>query len=274
MKTLPAIPILVIAWIALAFAWPAHASVESDSFPGRPIYFHVPVIELDELHAGIEDESLTAVDVRTRYEWDTLRIAESEHVSIDDPKFVAKVKALHAEHPNRRIAFYCRGHSCFLSYQAVERMKAAGFDHSVSMDAGIFDWAETYPEQTALFGVAPIDTAELIDFNRFRERLLPPMEFSARLQQESARALDLRRPFERDGISFFLDREVNIEAEDTVAMVGFLREARDSGRPLFVYDISGHEIKAFQYTLEAVGVENYYFMEGGAKALIDELDLL
>lgn len=259
-----------LAWLLATV--PAKAADEG--FPGRPIYFHVPVMELDELKTAMDRDQVIVVDVRTRYEWDTLRIDGAEHVSIDDPQFVEKVRALADQAPDKKVVFYCRGHSCFMSYQAVERMKAAGFDRSIAMDAGIFDWAETYPERTALFGVAPVDTADLIDFNQFKARLLPPLEFSARVQRENARALDIRRPFERDGISLFLGREVNIGAEDTERLIAFLEQVRDAGETLYVYDISGHEVKAFQYTLEAVGVEDYYFMEGGAKALFSAFEQL
>ncbi|MFN4262656.1 MAG: rhodanese-like domain-containing protein [Thioalkalivibrionaceae bacterium] len=264
--------LLLAAVVWLLTISTAHAA--DDGFPGRPIYFHVPVMELDELKAAMDRDEVTVVDVRTRYEFDTLRIEGAEHVSFDDPAFVEKVRAIHSAAPDKKIVFYCRGHSCFLSYQAVERMKAAGFDRSISMDAGIFDWAENYPEQTALFGVSPIDTADLIDFNQFKARLLPPLEFSARVQREGARALDIRRPFERDGISLFVGREENIGAEDTDRMIRFLEQVRDSGETLYVFDISGHEVKAFQYTLEAVGVENYYFMDGGAKALFSDFERL
>ncbi|OOC09027.1 rhodanese-like domain-containing protein [Thioalkalivibrio halophilus] len=239
--------------------------------PGRSIYFYVDALDLDELAAKYARDEVHVIDVRTRYEYETLRIDGARHVSIDDEDFVDKVLEIHEEDPDKPVAFYCRGHTCFMSYQAVERMKAAGFDDAMAMDYGIFDWAEHYPEDTALFGEAPIERADLIDFNEFRERLLPPMEFSERAQRDNARVLDIRRPFEQDQIGLFLNSETNIPAGDTEALEDYLEQARTSDTPLLIYDITGHEIKAFQYTLEEYGIEDYYFMEGGFKAFQEKV---
>ncbi|WP_018935968.1 rhodanese-like domain-containing protein [Thioalkalivibrio sp. ALJ24] len=239
--------------------------------PGRSIYFYVDTYDLEELADKYARDEVHVIDVRTRYEYDTLRIDGAHHVSLDDEDFVDKVLEIHQEDPDKPVAFYCRGHTCFMGYQAVERMKAAGFDDARTMDYGVFDWAENYPEDTALFGEAPIEQADLIDFNEFRDRLLPPMEFSERAQQDNARVLDIRRPFEQDQVGLFLNSETNIPASESDALSEYLEQVRDSDAPLLVYDITGHEIKAFQYTLEEYGIDNYYFMEGGFKGFQEEV---
>ena len=238
-------------------------------FPGREIYFYVDTLELDELAEMHAADEVHIVDVRTRFEFDTLRIDGAHHVSIDDPDFVEKVVAIQEQDPELPVAFYCRGHTCFMGYQAVERMMAAGHDNAYNMDAGIFDWAENHPQVTAMFGEAPIRTAELIDFNQFRDHLLPPAEFAERAHSGEFHVLDIRRPFERDQIGLFMQHETNITASDAEQLEPFLEEVRASGKPLLVYDITGHEIKVFQYTLEQHGIEDYYFMEGGFKGFQD-----
>lgn len=243
----------------------------SDPFPGRDIYFYVDVLELEELAELHARDAAHIIDVRTRYEYDTLRVEGAEHVSLDDPDFVAKVRELHAQDPELPVVFYCRGHTCFMGYQAAEKMLGASFEDVYNMDAGIFDWAEAYPEDTAMFGEAPIERADLIDFNKFREHLLPPREFAAIAHQDEAHVLDIRRPFERDQIGLFLGNETNIPAAQWGRLEPFLDDARDSEEPLLVYDITGHEIKAFQYTLEEHGISDYYFMEGGFKAFQEQL---
>lgn len=244
---------------------------EADAFPGREVYFYVDVLELEELQELHARDAAHIIDVRTRYEYDTLRVEGAEHVNLDDPDFVAKVRELHARDPGLPVVFYCRGHTCFMGYQAAEKMLSAGFEDVFNMDAGIFDWAQAYPEDTAMFGEAPIERADLIDFNKFRKHLLPPREFAEIAHQDEAHVLDIRRPFERDQIGLFLGNETNIPAADRERLEPFLDEVRDSSDPLLVYDITGHEIKAFQYTLEQQGISDYYFMEGGFKAFQEQL---
>lgn len=242
-----------------------------NSLPGRETYFYVDTLEPHELAELHNAGAVHVIDVRSRFEYETLRIDGAHHVNVEDRDFVEQVLAIHEQNPAFPVAFYCRGESCFRAYQAAERMLSQGFQDAYSMDAGIYAWADQHPEATAMFGSAPLDPDHLIDDQEFGDRLLAPDEFASRAHSGQYRVLDLRRPFERDQIGLFLQHESNITTSESSAMSMFLSEVKDSGDPLLVYDITGGEVRLFQYVLARNEISDYYFMDGGFKNFRDTL---
>ena len=54
-------------------------------------------------------------------------------------------------------------------------------------------------------------------------------------------------------------------------MLKYFERARKRGKTLLIYDEVGKQVRWLQYTLERYGIEQYYFMQGGAKGYYDML---
>ena len=59
--------------------------------------------------------------------------------------------------------------------------------------------------------------------------------------------------------------------DDTDKLLEFLDRVKAAKKPLFVYDMTGKQVRWFQYFLEQQRVPEYYFMKGGMKAYFDEI---
>lgn len=247
------------------------ASAQADSeFPGRASFPQIPVIEIDDLHENFT--RYTVVDARSSYEYETLRIKGAHHVSLSSHDFAAQVQALVDEH-GKPIAFYCNGKTCYKSYEATLKARRKGIVDAVAFDAGVFDWVSAYPELGELLGQSPVSPDALISTDRFRSRLLRPTEFADKADAGSALVLDVRDRYQRDGIGFFPDVEENVPLDNAEKLNEYIRRAKDNGHALLIYDEAGKQVRWLQYRLEQAGLDEYYFMDGGAKAFYDALIL-
>ena len=93
-----------------------YVEAEDPAFPGRKLFFAVPVMELAELYKKINN--VVVVDVRSKFEFDTLQIKGAINIPLADRTFGKKINALRKTH-DKPIVFYCNGRSCLKSYEAV-----------------------------------------------------------------------------------------------------------------------------------------------------------
>ncbi|WP_372985572.1 rhodanese-like domain-containing protein [Marinobacter sp.] len=238
-----------------------------EGFPGRKLYPTVGTIELDELRQQLDE--LTVVDVRSRFEYDTLHIAGAHHVALSDRDFATRVASLEAE-SGKPLVFYCNGRTCEKSYRAVAKTEHESTSAPRSFDAGIFDWARANPDRTVLLGQPLDDAGKLLTREKFEAHLLPPDQFGRELQAAGF-AVDARDSKERAGLALFMGWEKRIPFDNREKWDRLLSERTDNNKPLLIYDAVGKQVQWLQYFLEARGVQNYYFMAGGAKAFFDTL---
>ncbi len=244
-------------------------SAEPDpQFPGRELYREVPTYSLQEVFEKLD--TLVIVDTRSQYEFETLHIKGSTHLSLSDKSFDSKLRVLRAS-TDKPIVFYCNGVTCHKSYQAVRRAMELKIDNTFAYDAGIFTWAKAHPEKAVLLGNSPIRQSDIIDKEAFNARLLSPKEFGNQAVSSSI-VLDVRDRFQRDGIGFFPGVERRIALDQTDKIDKILKKAKLEKKPLLIYDEAGGQVQWLQYRLVNAGVTNYYFMQGGAKAYYDMLD--
>lgn len=236
-------------------------TVAAEDFPFRDRYPDVPVIDTATLAATLD--RYLVIDVRSRYEYDTLHIAGALHLPIGGRHFSTQLKTVHATDP-RPMVFYCNGRHCVKSYDAVLQAQAAKLDRVQAYDAGILAWATAHPERTALLGATPADPGRLIDDAAFKARLLTPDAFTARAN-DRALVLDIRDAAQRDNPLFPL-RETRVPLDNTQQLERVIRQAVADNRTLLIYDKTGNQIRWFQYHLEARGARNYYFLAGGSEA--------
>lgn len=240
----------------------------SDEFPGRKSYPLIPYIELEQLFK--EKDDVIFIDARSPYEYQTLRVKGAILLPLTSGSsvFSKQLKDIRIQNPDRKIVFYCNGHKCMKSYKAVKRAKTyVGIDNIYAFDAGIFDWAEKYPEEALLLGNQLDDPARLISKAEFKKHMLPAEKF-IKSANENVEILDVLARIERDGFYIFSGHEksISMNSKDEKNLSNFFKNLKKSGKTLYVYDMVGKQVRWFQYYIEAHGVKDYYFMEGGSEA--------
>jgi len=254
--------VLSLWLIGLSFACGV-APAASEEYPYRVRYPDVSVLTTEDLAKRFDD--VLIVDVRSKYEYDTLHIQGAVNVPLET-NFRAEVIRLRDKH-KKPFVFYCNGKTCHKSYDAVLLAAKARLDNLYAYDAGVFDWAKAQPEKTVLLGRNPVKPADLISGERFKARLLEPKDFAARVGDKSV-VLDVRDRIQRD-TALFPFREVRAQLDETKKIDAVIEEARTQKKTLLVYDQTGKQVQWFQYYLESKGIKDYYFMKGGAQAYFD-----
>ena len=234
----------------------AETSVE---YPHRARYPELPIITTADLTRRIKE--VTVVDVRSRYEYETLRVKDAVNIPVSEGGFAGKIRELHATR-KQPLVFYCNGRTCKKSYDGA---RIAMHDDEINdvyvYDAGIFDWAKANPASTELLGRGPIKPKDLIDPSEFHAHLLEPKDFEKRIGPGSI-VVDIRDRAQRD-VSVFPFQEKHIALDQKAEMIAVINQAKREGKTLLVYDKVGHQVQWVQYHLENSGVRNYYFLKGG-----------
>ena len=245
------------------------AAMAESEFPGRDVYPEVHYISLEDLHA--KRNQVVIVDVRSAYEFQTLRIDNAKNISLADANFSAQMAALRKQDA-RPIVVYCNGKTCMKSYKAVMTCMNDGIKDVVAFDAGIMDWAQRYPNETLLLDVKLSDPRKLISKAHFKRHTLSPDAFGEHLANSDDIVLDVRDRFQREGLSLFVGREYRVYLDDTKRLDRLLDKAKRERKGLLIYDASGHQVQWLQYYLESKGLSNYYFMDGGIHAYYQQIE--
>jgi len=243
--------------------------VADSDFPGRKTYPHVSTISRQDLHSEYDD--VVIVDARSPYEYETLRILSAVNIplSLGNSDFTRQVQALRDENPDKKIVFYCNGHTCMKSYKAATRAKLiAKVENVHAFDAGIFDWTNAYPDKAILLGETPVNTSKLISKSNYKKHVLPALDFIKQATTDSV-ILDVRSRHQREGFYVFSGFEELIEMENKKKLRHFIKKAKDENKKVYIYDAVGKQVRWLQYYLETLEPGPYYFMEGGAMAFFD-----
>lgn len=254
-----------VLWFVSSWLIFSGASFAADDFPMRARYPDVPIMTRDDLNKKYND--VLIIDVRTKYEYDTLHIKDAINVPLGTT-FGEKIHKLRENNKSKTFVFYCNGRTCHKSYEAAVLADRARVSNIYAYDAGIFEWAKSYPERTVLRGHSPIRPQDLIDVAKFREHLIDPKDFAARVGPDTV-VLDVRDRAQRD-TQLFPFREKRLQLDDNAKLNAVIEDAKAHNKTLLVYDQVGMQVQWFQYHLEGMGLKNYYFMKGGAQGYFDE----
>ncbi len=244
------------------------SSFAAGSFPGRSKYPEVKYIGLEELHQQKED--VIIIDVRSAFEYDTLHIAGAIHNPISNKSFIPKVKEIRAQ-SDKKLVFYCNGHTCMKSYKAVMKTIRAQIDDCYAFDAGIFDWSKAYPDEALLLGETLKNPKKLLSTKDLNAHMLTIEEFNNKALEDNSTILDVRDKRQRKGLGIFIFNEKHIEMDNTVKMRRYLARINKKNKTLLIYDATGKQVRWLQYLLEKHNVKNYYFMKGGADIYYENL---
>jgi len=237
-----------------------NSQANSAPFPHREKYKDVPVVESQELRNKLA--SVNVVDVRSKYEFETLHIKGAVNIPLSRPDFATEVSKLTRSN-SKPVIFYCNGGTCKKSYKAVKAAEKGGVKGTVAYDAGIYSWAQTYPDQSVLLGRNPMDAHEFIDNKTYKSRIIDAKQFET-LMGPNAIVLDIRDRVQRD-LQLFPFKEHRAELDDVNTISEYVKMAKRSNKTLLVYDKVGKQVRWFQYYLEKHGLRNYYFMKGGSE---------
>lgn len=241
----------------------AMAAAPADEFPMRVRYPDVDIITTADL--AKQYDNVVIVDVRTKYEFDTLHIKDAILLPLGTG-FGDRVLALRNKYPDKKIVFYCNGKTCHKSYEADVLAAHARVTNTVAYDAGIFDWAKAQPERTTLRGRTPIKPTDLISGDDFKARQIDPKDFASLV--DASIVLDVRDRRQRD-TALFPFKEQRAQLDETQKLDAIIDEAKAKNKTLLVYDEVGKQVQWFQYHLEGKGLKKYFFMKGGAQGYFD-----
>jgi len=254
--------------VSMVCSAPIQAKTQ-DEFPVRKLYPAVPVVEIDDLKKRLD--KVLIVDVRSEYEYQTLRMAGAINVPLASTNFVKEMGQLRKDNPQKEIVVYCNGKTCKKSYKATQKCRDHHINNVTAFDAGIFDWAKKYPQDAILLGETPVDPNKLIAKHDFKKKLLSPDKFEEMMAKNDIIVLDIRDRFQREALSLFPGIEKRVYLDDTAKMDSYLDQAVRENKTLLVYDAAGKQVRWLMYRIEKKGVKNYAFMKGGAHAYFANL---
>lgn len=237
----------------------------ANDFPGRAKHPSVGVISMEDLHKKRND--VIIVDTRSQYEYDTLHIKQAINIPISSLDFTSKIRKLYKQH-NKTIVFYCNGHNCMKSYNAVIKAKRfAKVDDTLAYDGGILDWSHRYPKDSVLLKQSPIDTSLLISEADFKKRLIKPKQFLEKANNNCI-VIDVRDSSQRTD-RLFAGYEHAVDMDNTEKLDKLIGQSITTKQPICAYDAVGQQVQWLQYYLRKKKLQNYFFLEGGAKAFLD-----
>lgn len=91
-------------------------------------------IKIDELLVRMKSGSVTLIDVRPKDEYEILHIPGANSIPVEDLE-----KHLSTLPPNQEVVAYCRGKYCLLSVEAVELLRAHGFN-AFRLEESVQEW--------------------------------------------------------------------------------------------------------------------------------------
>jgi len=253
--------LLKLLLIAVALTFTSHVVASGpEKFPHRVKFKHVAIIELDDLQQQLGQSIV--VDVRSRYEYNTLHIKGAVHIPLNKEKLPLAVSELRTK-SSKPIVFYCNGTTCKKSYEAAELAMKAGVANVLAYDAGIDAWSTRHPEQCVLLGRDKVSAADFISREAFKKRVINTQQFETMVEQ-GAVILDIRDLRQRD-VALYPMRELRAPLDDDQKIATAVANAKRQKKSLLVYDKVGKQTRWFQYYLEQQGVKDYYFLDGGAE---------
>ena len=259
-----------ILWLLMPLLFSSGVFALDEGFPGRGEFPDVLIYGKSQLFNDFSDVVL--VDTRSKYEFETLRIKGAVNIPVSSKDFGVKLKQLRAS-TSKPIVFYCNGRTCFKSYVAGREANNLNIDDTYAYDAGVFEWAKTYPSHAVLLGKNPINPSDIIPARKYTQHLLEPEKFSEKAYQmrDTSLVIDVRDRYQRAGTGLFPARERWASLDDQKKLQEYIKKAKAQNKTLFIYDEVGKQVRWFQYALEKANVKKYYFMKKGARSYYDDL---
>ena len=261
---------MLLSIVVLLFTQQVFAKETKTEFPGRDLYPEVPYIALQDFYQKLKRKEVVVVDVRSSLEFDTLRVKEAINIPLASKTFVSEMRKLRLSE-DRPIIVYCNGKTCMKSYKAARKCSIEKIKNVKAYDAGIMDFAKSFPKDALLLGKTLENPKKLISKAEFKKHLISPDKFGDRIANTSDIVLDVRDRFQREGISIFVGREYRVSIDNKRRLDRYINKAKKEKKTLLIYDAAGKQVRWLQYYLEDKGLRSYYFMKGGINAYYKDM---
>ncbi|WP_455219983.1 rhodanese-like domain-containing protein [Kaarinaea lacus] len=261
---------VLLSIVVLLFTQQVFAKETKTEFPGRDLYPEVPYIALQDFYQKLKRKEVLVVDVRSSLEFDTLRVKEAINIPLASKTFVSDMRKLRLS-DDRPIIVYCNGKTCMKSYKAARKCGIEKIQDVLAYDAGIMDFAKSFPKDALLLGKTLENPKKLISKDDFKKHLITPDKFGDRIANTSDIVLDVRDRFQREGISIFVGREYRVSIDNKRRLDRYINKAMKENKTLLIYDAAGKQVRWLQYYLEDKGLRSYYFMKGGINAYYKDM---
>ncbi len=245
-----------IALILVTPGFFATTVAASEQPVSRTFYPDLQFIEMKELKDNFFD--YVAVDVRTRYEYDLMRIEDALSIPASNSDFIARLHALKTMN-KLPLVFYSNGKLSKNAHNAARLAAKNGFTNIKVMDHGINSWERHYPKLTIFRGLNRIPANETI------KRTLSNSIFNSQLHSLNGLLVDIRgnlaaaNPMDTNAVKAPLDNKKRLKNTIDLAI--------QTKRTLFFYDNQGLQYQWLIYRLKQAGLEDFYFLKGGSQGV-------
>ena len=182
-------------------------------------------------------------------------------------KFSENLLQLVKKNPSKKIAVYGNGTTCIKNYKAAEDALYAGMQNVYAFDAGIQTWAISYPPQTILSGEKMANTEKLFAMDKkFNTVCLNYESFKNKSANENAVVIDARDPMQRKHPLPGMEKALQIPLDKLVKNI--INKGNMKNKDLFIFDQVGKQVSWLMYYLVDNGYSNFYFLDGGATAVL------
>ena len=244
-----------------------HSICLAENFPNREYYPEVNVVELTSLRAGFDNGDYIFVDVRSPTEFNAIQIDNAVNLPYSNAKFSENLLQLSNKNPNKKITVYGNGITCIKSYKAAEDALYTGMQNVYAFDAGIKAWATSYPEDTILNGKKMTNTEKLFVMDKaFNTACLNYESFKNKSTNENAVIIDARDPIQRKHPLPGMEKALQIPLDKFVKNI--INKGNMKNKDLFIFDQVGKQVNWLMYYLVDNGYSNFYFLDGGATAVL------
>lgn len=233
-----------------------------ENYPYRGAFPDVNVLSTAQLREKYDD--VLIIDVRSKFEFDVIHIASAVNVPLSEEEFLANLERVRAKDASQPLVFYCNGHSCSKSYEAVRKAASGGFQNLFAYDGGISQWMGEQSERTTLLGETPVPLRRLISEDYFQGRLITLDAFRRKAQAENTVVIDVRDAIQQ-GTAMSMPA-VHVPLDEFMAKID---SGEYQGKQLLIFDAVGKQVRWLQYILEDRGHKEYFFLRDGIATLND-----
>jgi rhodanese-related sulfurtransferase len=247
--------------VALPIASTVTATTDEQHFPLRPFYPTVKTIDTDRFLEIYFNAII--IDVRSRFEFDVVRINKAKHVPLSEDDFIASISRYRSLISETPMVFYCNDSACSSAFRAVLLARAAGYTNLFVYDAGVFPLLMVAPEKITLMVTTPAQPDLVISNDYYNKVRIDFKEFKERSTGMGTLLIDIRNIYNRV-------HEPRLQGVRNIPMESFLKAVTNriwAEKKLLIFDQNGEKTNSLQYFLQANGYSNYVFLRGGMEGL-------
>lgn len=255
---------LLLCLLSIVLLWPTGrpgiARAHGMS-PYRAFYPDIKTISTEELAKNLA--SLTLVDVRSRFQFDVVHIDNSINLPSGDEDFTARIDSLKEMGSDLRLVMVGNDPDCALAFHTARIAVARGITNVKVYDAGVFSWLHSYPDKTHLMGEMPASLERVLPLVTHQIHQLSYAAFLDLSRHPDAIVIDLRDFFSRR----IVPADMSVRNITLHAFLDAVASRIWTDRKLLFFDADGSTTRWLQIFLQARGYHDFYFLEGGVRAL-------